>query len=142
VGNSPEGDYRNTLYYPFKLYSQNCRGTALDILTICEKYNSDVFKDVPYLDVTAVLNKEGKELVINVVNRHETKGIASEIVLQSGDYTGIAKANEVNGETLKSTNTKAKEEVKTVTKEIKFKDNKISYTFPAHSLTQFQIALR
>jgi alpha-L-arabinofuranosidase len=142
VGNSPEGDYRNTLYYPFYLYSHNVRGTALDVLTICEKYNSDVFKDVPYLDVTAVLNEETKEVVINVVNRHETKALTSDIILQSGEYTGTAKANEVNGETLKSTNTKAKEEVKTVTKELKFKGNTIRYTFPAHSFTQFQISLK
>lgn len=142
VGNSPEGDYKNTLYYPFYLYSHNSRGTALDVLTICEKYNSDVFKDVPYLDVTAVVNEATKEVVINVVNRHETKALATDIVLQSGEYTGTAKVNEVNGETVNSTNTKAREEVKTVTKDLKFKGNTIRYTFPAHSFTQFQFAIK
>ncbi len=142
AGSSPEGDYRNTLFYPFYLYSHNCKGVSLDVYTSSEKYNSDVFRDVPYLDVTASLNEPGKEVVINVVNRHETKAIATDILLQSGNYTGTAKANEVNGETINSTNTKTKEDVKIVTKDVKFTGNSIRYTFPPHSFTQFQIPLK
>jgi alpha-L-arabinofuranosidase len=142
VGTSPEGDFRNTLFYPFYLYSHNCKGTSLDVYVNSEKYNSDIFKDVPYLDVTASLNESGKEVVVNVVNRSETKAITTDIVLQSGEYTGTAKANEINGETINSTNTRTKEDVKTVTKDIKFKGNTIRYSFPAHSLTQLQIAIK
>jgi len=32
VGSSPDGDFKNTLFYPFYLYSQNCLGTSLDVL--------------------------------------------------------------------------------------------------------------
>lgn len=142
VGSSPDGDYKNTLFYPFYLYSQNCQGISLDVFTNCEKYSNDIFKDIPYLDVTAALNESAKEVVVNVVNKHETKAITTDIVLQSGDYTGSAKANEINGETINSTNTKTKEDVKIVTKDIKFKGNTIRYSFPAHSITQFQIAIK
>jgi len=142
AGNSPDGVYRNTLYYPFYLYSHNCKGTSLDVYTNSEKYNSDVFNEVPYLDVTAILNESAKEIVVNVVNRHETKALTTDIILQSGEYTGSAKVNEVNGEKISSTNTKTQEDVKTVTKEIKFKGNSIRYSFPAHSLTQIQIPVR
>jgi alpha-N-arabinofuranosidase len=142
VGNSPDGDFWNTLSYPFYLYSHNCRGPALDVYTNCEKYNSDVFKDVPYLDVTAIYNESAKEVVVNVVNRHETKALTTDIILQAGEYTGTAKVNEVNGQAITSTNTKTQADVKTVTKEIKFKANNIRYSFPAHSLTQIQIALK
>jgi len=92
--------------------------------------------------VTASFNEVAKEVVVNVINKNETKAIATDVVLQSGEYTGSFKANEVNGETINSTNTKTKEDVKTVTKELKFKGNTISYTFPAHSITQFQIAVK
>ena len=142
TGSSPDGDYRNTLFYPFYLYSHNCRGTSLDVFTDCEKYSNELFKDIPYLDVTASLNEPAKMVVVNVVNRHETKAFATDIILQSGDYTGNIKANEVNGETINSSNTAAKEDVKIVTKDIKFKGNSIRYTFPAHSLTQLEISLK
>ena len=142
AGNSPEGYFRNTLFYPFYLYSNNCLGTSLDVFTDCEKYTTELFKDIPYLDVSASLNESNKMLVINVINKHETKAIASEIVLQSGDYTGSAKAHEINGESLSSTNTREKEDVKIVTKDIKFKGNSIRYSFPAHSLTQLEIPVR
>ena len=79
---------------------------------------------------------------MNVINKHETKDITTDIVLQSGDYTGSAKANEINGETINSTNTKTKEEVKIVVKDIKFRGKTFRYSFPAHSITQFQIAVK
>ncbi len=142
VGSSPEGVYRNTLFYPFYLYSHNCQGISLDVFLRCEKYSNDLFKDIPYLDVTAALNESAKEVVVNVINKHETKAITTDIVLQSGDYTGSAKANEINGESINSTNTKTKEDVKIVVKDIKFKGNTIRYSFPAHSITQFQIAVK
>ena len=142
VGSSPDGDFKNTLFYPFYLYSQNCLGTSLDVYVNCEKYSNELFKNIPYLDVTASFNEAAKEVVVNVINKNETKAIATDVVLQSGEYTGSFKANEVNGETLNSTNTKTKEDVKTVTKELKFKGNTISYSFPAHSITQFQIAVK
>jgi alpha-L-arabinofuranosidase len=142
AGNSPDGDFKNTLYYPYFLYSQNCQGTSLDVYTKCENYSNELFKEIPYLDVTASLNETTKEVVINVINKHETKAITTDVVLQSGDYTGNAKVNEVNGETINSTNTKTKEDVKIVTKNIQFKGNIIHYIFPAHSITQFQIPLK
>jgi alpha-N-arabinofuranosidase len=142
AGSSPDGDFKNTLFYPFYLYSQNCQGTSLDVFTNCEKYSNELFKDIPYLDVTAALNESAREVVVNVVNKHETKAITTDIVLQSGDYTGSAIANEINGETINSTNTKTKEDVKIVTKDIKFKGNTIRYSFPAHSITQFQITVK
>jgi alpha-L-arabinofuranosidase len=142
VGSSPDGDFKNTLFYPFYLYSRNCLGTSLDVYTNSEKYSNELFKDIPYLDVTAALNDSAKTIVINVINKHETKAIATDIVLQSGEFTGNAKVHEVSGETINSTNTKTKEEVALVTKDIKFKGTTIRHTFPAHSFTQVEIPIK
>jgi len=79
---------------------------------------------------------------VNIINKHEKNPIVADIVLQSGDYTGSARVHEINGETINSTNARTKEEVKIVTKDIKFKGNAIRYSFPAHSVTQIQIPLR
>jgi alpha-N-arabinofuranosidase len=139
VGSSPDGDFKNTLFYPFYLYSRNALGTSLDVYTNCEKYKTELFRDIPYLDVSASLNESIKSVVVNVINKNETKVIPADIVLQSGEYTGNAKAHEINGATLSSTNTKTQEDVKIVTKDVRFKGNTIHYTFPAHSLTQIVI---
>jgi alpha-L-arabinofuranosidase len=142
VGSSPEGDFKNALYQAFYLYSNNARGTALEVYVDCDKYSNTVFSDIPYLDVTAVLNDSAKALVVNVVNRHESKALASDIVLQSGEFAGNATVKEVNAETVTSANTPRREAVAIASKEIQFSGNKISYTFPAHSLTQMLIPVK
>jgi alpha-N-arabinofuranosidase len=151
AGYSPEGAYKNALFHAFYLYSNNCHGTSLDVYTGCEKYSNNVFKDIPYLDVTAVLNDSTKILVVNVVNRHETNAIQTNIILQSGDFTGSAEVNEVNGKITTPGTPRPvgapgapnpEEAVSVVSKEIKFKGNTINYSFPAHSLTQLMIPLR
>lgn len=142
AGNSPEGDFKNTLFYPFYLYSINCRGTSLDVFTSSRKYSNEIFKDIPYLDVTAVLNDPSKVLVVNVVNRNETEDMVTDIILQSGNYTGSARVNEINGKTIDANNTRSVEGVGIATKDIKFKGNTIRYSFPAHSLTQLEISLK
>ena len=97
AGFSATGAYKNALFHAFYLYSNNCHGTSLDVYTNCEKYSNNVFKDIPFLDVTAVLNDSAKTLVVNVVNRHETKDIPADIILQTGNYIGSGTAHEVNG---------------------------------------------
>ncbi len=142
VGITPDGDYKTALYYPFYLYSNNARGTALDVHTRCESYSNKVFQDIPYLDVTAVLNESTGKLVLNVVNRSESNAIATDIELQSGTYTGKAKVHLIHADSIQSTNTATEEKVRIATTDLTFTGNRISHTFPAHSLTQLEIALQ
>jgi alpha-N-arabinofuranosidase len=142
TGITPEGSYHTSLYYPFYLYSNHARGTALDVYTRCDTYSNKVFKDIPYLDVTAVLNEANGTLVVNVVNRSETDAIAADVDLQSGAYTGKARVHLVTADSLTATNTAKEEQVRTVTSDLAFTGNRISHTFPAHSFTQLEIALR
>ena len=142
AGYSPEGAFKNASFHAFYLYSKNCHGTSLDVSTSCETYSNNVFSDIPYLDVTAVLNDEAKTLVLNVVNRHETDEITGNIVLQTGEFTGSATASVVNGKISASDNPRAEEPVTVTSADIKFKGNEIRYTFPAHSLTQLLVPLK
>jgi alpha-N-arabinofuranosidase len=142
AGYSPEGDYKNALFKSFYLYSNNCFGTALDVCTSCEKYSNSIFKDIPYLDVTAVLNDSTRTLVVNVINRHETNAITADLVMQTGEFAGTARANEVNGKIAAPGNPRAEEAVNSTSNDIKFKGNTIRYTFPAHSLTQLVIPVK
>jgi len=141
VGITPEGDYKTSLYYPFYLYSQHCRGTALDVYTRCASYDNAVFKAIPILDVTAVLNGAKGTLFVNVVNRSETEAIPADLELQSGAYTGKVQVHLINADSIEATNTATEEKVRIVTSSLAFTGNRISHTFPAHSLTQLEIAL-
>lgn len=142
VGTSPEGDFKNALYQPFYLYSNNSHGTSLDVSVDCEKYSNKIFNDVPYLDATVIWNDSSKTLVVNVVNRSETKAVATDVVLQSGEFKGGATINEINGPSVTSTNTRTSEAVAITTKEIQFQGTRMNYSFPAHSFTQMLIPLR
>lgn len=142
VGNSPEGDFKNALYQAFYLYSNNSRGTALDVYAACEKYSNRAFAEVPYLDVTAVLNESGKAVVLNVVNRHETKALTTDVILQSGACRGSATVKEINADAANSSNTGTRETIGISTKEVQFQGNTVSYSFPAHSFTQMLIPLK
>ena len=93
VGNSPEGDFKNSNYYTFYIFSNNALGISLNVHTDCGSYDNEVFKNIPNLDVTAVLNESAKKVIVNVVNRSETKDIETSIDLQTGDFTGKATVN-------------------------------------------------
>ena len=142
TGITPEGGFKTSLYYPFSLYSNNCRGTALDVYTRCDSYSNKAFKDIPLLDVTAVLNEASGKLVVNVVNRSETEAIPASVELQSGAFTGKGQVHLITADALDATNTATEEKVRIATSEFAFTGNRISHTFPAHSLTQLEIALQ
>jgi alpha-L-arabinofuranosidase len=142
TGITPEGGYKTSLYHPFYLYSNNCRGTALDVHTRCDSYSNKAFKDIPYLDVTAVLNEANGTLVMNVVNRSETQAIPAHVELQSGAFTGQGRAHLINADSLEATNIVTEEKVRIATSDLAFTGNRINHTFPAHSFTQLEIALK
>lgn len=79
---------------------------------------------------------------MNVVNRSETEAIPSDIELQSGTYTGKGQVHLINADSLDATNTATEEKVRIATSDLAFTGNRISHTFPAHSLTQLEIVLQ
>ncbi|MBN2817941.1 MAG: hypothetical protein JXP36_03180, partial [Bacteroidales bacterium] len=142
VGYSPEGDFRNSVFYTFSLYSHNALGKALDVKTMCNTYDNEIFKNIPYLDVTAVLNEDAKKVIVNVVNRHETEDISTDIDLQTGNFAGTATVNLINAKSIDARNTKDDQPIKLQAEQISFKGKTISHVFPAHSFTQIDIPLK
>jgi alpha-N-arabinofuranosidase len=139
------GMFKQTIYYPLQLFANNVSGTSLDVFVDCEKYDTEEFqigagesrttqKNVPFLDVSATYKND--EVTICVVNRHKDKAITTDILSQTGVFEGAFKVYEVNGPDIKASNDFGKELVKTATKtDLKGNGNKITYAFPAHSLT-------
>jgi alpha-N-arabinofuranosidase len=130
-----------TTYYPLQLFANNCTGTSIDSFVDCESYKSGDFDKVPYLDVSTAYDEKNRELVINVVNRHLTDTIRTDIMSQSGTFARTGTAYEVNGSDVKIQNTKDAVNVKTTEKSFTAGSEKFTYTFPAHSYTMLKVKL-
>lgn len=139
------GMFRQTIFYPLQLFANNVYGTSLDVLVDCKKYNTGKFflglgetttqqSNVPYLDVSVTY--KGDELNISVVNRNKDEGITTDIISQTGLFSGPFSVNEVNGPNIKSGNDFGNEIVKRVSRPaIKADGKQFTYTFPPHSFT-------
>jgi alpha-N-arabinofuranosidase len=137
--------FKQTIYYPFQLFSEYMKGKSLDVFVDCDTYDTEEFniglgeqttiqKDVPYLDVSVA--QDGDDIMIAVVNRHLDEAIETDILLQEGEFTGEIEIYEVNGPDVKAQNDFENEIVKTVEKDgIKSGDESVTYSFPPHSFT-------
>lgn len=144
LGNDPKkGTFKSPLFYAFKQFSTNCLGQSVDTYVECDTFNTEKFKGIPYLDVTAVYSKETNTVFVNVVNRHKEKTITAEIVNNSGDFAPKAVASLIAGDNLNEPfKFEQQGNYEPSTKEIDGKGNKISCTFPPHSFTQIRIGLK
>jgi alpha-N-arabinofuranosidase len=144
-----KGSFKSPLFYTFELFSKNCRGNSIDTYVECDTFNTEKSKGIPFLDVTAVYNKETNlptgqagTAFINVVNRHKDKAITAEIINSSGVFSGKAEASLVTSDSLNASFTFDKQEqYKPATKEIPVKGNTISYSLPAHSFVQIKVRI-
>ena len=138
-----KGTFKTPLFYIFKSFSNNCRGKSVDTYVECDTFNTDLYKGIPYLDVTTVYSKETGDIIINVVNRHKDNPITADIISASGEFTAKAEATLVAGNTLNDTFTYDKQsQYIPETKVINTDKNRISYSFPAHSFTQIKVEIR
>jgi alpha-L-arabinofuranosidase len=132
-----KGTFKSPLFYTFKLFSNNCRGQAIEPYVACDTFNVANRKGIPYLDVSSVYSKENGSIIINVVNRHKDKAITTEITNQTGNLSGKPVINEINAADLNEAFSfdKQKQYVPT-SKDATVSGNKIVYSFPPHSFTQ------
>ncbi len=137
-----KGTFKSPLFYTFKMFSNNCLGNSVDTYVQCDTFNTEKYKGIPFLDVTSVYSKETNTVFINVVNRHKDKAITADITSTSGNFTGKAEASLINSDDVKAVFTFDKQsQYLPVTKEVKFNNDKLSYTFPPHSFTQIKVSI-
>jgi alpha-N-arabinofuranosidase len=137
-----KGTYKSPLFHLFKLFSNNCRGNAIDTYVTCDTFNTEKYKGIPYLDVSTVYSKETNTVFVNVVNRHKDKEITADIISTSGEFTGKAEASLITSDDLKAPFAfDQQSKYLPVTKEIQTKGNLLSGTFPPHSFTQIKIVI-
>ncbi len=98
---SPEGLVRQPTYHPFRLYSQLCRGQALDLHWEGETFDGGDCQGVRVLDVAGSL--QGSELALFIVNR-SLQGSAVDLCLQGAELPAV-QVQTVSGPDIKAVNT-------------------------------------
>ena len=82
--------WRQTIYYPYYFASVFGRGEALQLDVKSPGYDSEVADNVPYLDISAVHDEEGRTLTLFAINRHGSESIDLEVSLQGFGAAALA----------------------------------------------------
>jgi alpha-N-arabinofuranosidase len=130
-----------TIFYPFELYSSTCGQTALNVWWDGDSFSSGKYS-LPVLDVSATLDKTGKQLVLYVVNRNQDKSAETKIDLAVGRFAGKIRVCTINGPDTKAENTfENKDRVKTREHSFDIDGQSLTYEFEPHSVTSLICAI-
>ena len=139
---SPSGMFLQTIYFPMKLYRNQCGSQALRSTVESPSFSSQSYKDVPYLDVSATLDNSRKAISVAVVNRHQTEPIRATVAIQNGRIGRPATSFEINGATPETENSFSEpDNVRISQKEVSGVGDKFDYVFPSHSVTLLKLGL-
>jgi len=75
--------WKQSIFYPYLHASVHGRGVALQPVVSSPKHDTKDFTDVPYLETTAVYNKENNEITIFAVNRDLEDGMVVDCDIRS-----------------------------------------------------------
>ncbi|KAE9394577.1 glycoside hydrolase family 51 protein [Gymnopus androsaceus JB14] len=134
---SPKGLFKQTTFYPLKLFATLMQGTSLNVHVASPVYTGKTVPDwvgklenktggedklTKYIDVSAVLSDSKDEVRMAIVNRHATEAYA--VPIRFGPAcecdNGMVKVYEVWSADLKDNNGWDGERVKTVEKDIEW----------------------
>ncbi len=136
------GTYKAPLFYAYKLFSNNCRGSAVDSYIECDTFNTEKYKGIPYLDVSTVYSRETNTVYINVINRHKDRAFSTEIASVAGGFAGKAEATVLNASSLSEPFSYGKrDQYVPQGSAVETRNGRLVYSFPPHSFTQIKVSL-
>ena len=150
-----ESLFLQTIYHPFRLFSEHVQEIALDAFVDCETYQLPSDKEAspwphriadlgPFklLDVTVTSNASGNELALAVVNRDRERAHATTIQLTDSATMTDVVAYEVNGAHPDVVNSfERPHEVDVKEQRLDVRGQQFDYSFPPHSFTVLRLHL-
>jgi alpha-N-arabinofuranosidase len=137
------GTFKSPVFHTFKLFSNNCLGSSVDTYVACDTFGTEKYRGIPYLDVTAVYTQATGVVYINVINRHQSKAIATDIKAISGDFSGKAEASVINSDNLQAPfSFDKRSQYGPVSEPVTLGGNKLQFAFPPHSFTQIKVIIK
>jgi len=122
---SPEGLFRQTIYYPLRLAAEKSGPIALDAWVGCDSYQARQGRsgggqaacaeaaEAPYLDCLASFDQSTRKLFISLVNAYKDQTQEVAISIQDADVRPNGVAHVITGEAPDVTNSFGKEVVQT-----------------------------
>lgn len=137
-----KGYYKSPWFYAFKLFSNNCHGTSVDTYVQCGTFDTNTNKGIPFLDVTSVYDKGKGSVFVNVVNRSENQAITADISNSAMPFAGKAQISSLEGDAMEMFTYAKQDSYKPQVKQADVKNGIVTYSFPAHSVTQIELKLK
>lgn len=88
---------KQSIYYPFMLFSKLASGTALDVSVKAPMYNTKQFGDMPLLDVSSSFDEATNAHAVFIVNRSQTESITIDLNWQDRAPQSITAVHQVAG---------------------------------------------
>jgi alpha-L-arabinofuranosidase len=95
---------KQSIYYPFMLFSRLANGKALDVAVCAPMYQTAQFGDMPLLDVSSSYNEETGKNAVFIVNRSQTDSVTVDIDWQDRAPRSIDAVCQVAGTDPKAAN--------------------------------------
>jgi alpha-N-arabinofuranosidase len=95
---------KQSIYYPFMLFSRLASGSALDVAVKAPLYATKEFGDMPLLDVAASHNAATGTNAVFIVNRSQTEHMAVDLHWQDLKPTSVKSAHQLAGTDPKAAN--------------------------------------
>src|SRR5581483_9343976 len=156
----PRGLFLQTIYHPLRLYAEHTLEVGLDVhvesptreLPVGEEtahagrlgrvHNVAELGPFALLDAVATRDEAGRRLTLAVVNRDRDHGHTAHIELVGAAAGGEAHVAEVNGPDVDAMNSfEHPRRVDVVERKIELTGARLSYEFPAHSVTVLRTSL-
>jgi alpha-L-arabinofuranosidase len=95
---------KQSIYYPFMLFSKLAAGTALDVAVKAPLYQTAKFGDMPLLDVSASYDEASNASAIFIVNRSQTESLPVDLHWQDRGPQSINAVYQLAGTDPKAAN--------------------------------------
>ena len=100
----PDGVLKQSIYYPFKLFSQYAIGQALTPVVDCPTYRAGDRGEVPVLDASASYDQESGTVSLFLINRDQQGELAVDVKLADRQIGRVVGVDEFGGGDVKAAN--------------------------------------
>ena len=101
----PDGILRQSIFYPFALFSRYASGDSLDLLVQAPTYATRMFGEQPLIDAAASYDAEHGRGAIFIVHRGRTEPLTLDLEWQGRAPHRVAGISQVSGDDPKAANT-------------------------------------
>ncbi len=135
--------WKQTTYFPLYFASRYGRGTSLNVRVDVPGYDAAAADDVPYLDVAAVVQADGRSIAFFMVNRHADEAMSIDVELAGFRPTGIVEHVVLASDNLKATNTARRPDkvVPVKGRGLKLADGRVRGKLPPRSYSMLRVAV-